>query len=367
MPLDTNIIGPSSKKRVEVVTNDDHNTLLVSTIPYKPYSNSIRFFLSDTYGADMNKNGAASGTPIEVHNGTDNAYWTATAISGTWTFDSTDQAYAGSKSIKSTITVNDDVAQIAKGSNQDLTGYISISGYIYLTKWRVAKNNHVSLYGWNTGTGAMVGTSVYIDDYIDVNVLGSWQKFDIPFFRMSLTNETIDSIRIRTEATGTAPDYYLDDIQIEESGESIVYRVIPNNGEWLHVYSINASIADAYTGFVDTSDATTRPTMPNIPYNGFLGVSTLNNGVTYRRIQNEVVTSSTTIKQTMDLMNFSHAELTGYGSDGTNSWISILIRLSEPLVLKPEDGDRLSMTVNDDLTGLLYFRVSCGCKSEQRE
>lgn len=364
MSLNNYITDPSTGVRAEVTENADKHSLVVATHPLKTYNNSIRFFLNDTYGAEMNQNATAGGTPVEIHNGTDDAYWTATAIAGTWDFDSTDQAHAGTKSIDATDTGNNNIAQIAKGGDQDLTGYVSITGWVYLTAWR--GGNHIELYGWDTGTGVIVGNSVYIDDYIDTNTLGSWLSFSIPLGDLGLTDETIDAVRIRTLTANRPPDYYLDDIQIEETGEPLVWTVEPDKETWLHIYSMNVTIADAYAGTIDTGSSNIVPTMPSIPYNGWLGVSELSNGVVYQRYQSGIIEETFSIKRFADLMTFSDASVTGYGSDGTNTWVSVSIKFTEPIILKEEEEDRISLILSEDLSGLLFYRTSVGAKTEYR-
>jgi len=59
--------------------------------------------------------------------------------------------------------------------------------------------------------------------------------------------------------------------------------------------------------------------------------------------------------------------MTGYGSDGTNTWVTIRANHWEPLLLKAENEDSLSFLVNDDLSGLLHFRISAACRKEIRK
>jgi len=56
----------------------------------------------------------------------------------------------------------------------------------------------------------------------------------------------------------------------------------------------------------------------------------------------------------------------GYGSDGTNSWMTVNVPFLEPLKLDPMAKDRLSITVSEDLTGLLHLRVHSLGYSESR-
>ena len=173
---------------------------------------------------------------------------------------------------------------------------------------------------------------------------------------------TLNALTFRQEAAeGKAPKYYLDDIEFASTGTPLEYCLEPKNGTWLHVNSFQIVIADAYTAKV-----TTDATMPSIPYNKFFGVTILG-GINYRRIVNGDVINSATILNVLDIMSFSQAKISGYGSDGTNSWVSITVTFTEPVVLKAEDKDKLCFVLVDDLSGLLVFKVSAGCKIEQRK
>lgn len=43
------------------------------------------------------------------------------------------------------------------------------------------------------------------------------------------------------------------------------------------------------------------------------------------------------------------------------------MQFNEEVVLKAEDEDKMTLTINDDLSGLLYLRVGAGAKVEERE
>jgi len=57
---------------------------------------------------------------------------------------------------------------------------------------------------------------------------------------------------------------------------------------------------------------------------------------------------------------------TGHGGDATNNWVSVNVQFNEEVVLKAEDEDKMTLTINDDLTTLLYLRVGVGAKVETR-
>ena len=356
MSLKTFIADSASGIKAGVVERFNTNTLAVATTPLTSYGMKVLPFLNETYGADLNKNVTLGGTPATIHNGIDVVLWTASAISGTWTFDSTTVAHAGSKSISGIATGKNSTAQLAKGSTQALTGYVAISGWIYLTAWG-AGTQHLQFFGWNVSTGVMVGNSVNLDAYIDTSTLGSWQKFVIPLSAMGLVGETVSAFRVVVTATTTAPDFYLDDLVIEETGSPIVYTVKPEQGESLLIEKVIVFMADALASTL--ADAA----LPNLAYNKLLGVTALTTGLTLQITRKQQVTGIV-FKQLSDILLFPITKIVGSGSDGTNTWIQLERTFAEPIVLEAIEEDQISITVNDDLSGLLLFKVTASGKVE---
>ena len=356
-------IATGLKAKVTNNNGEEDSALIVATRDLKTYSNEVRFFTNNTYGVDMNQDASAGGVPEEVHDGIDNIYWTGSIISGTkFTFNSADQNHtpAGAQSVKVDNPNINSTIDFAKGGDLDLSGYASLTMWIYVSSdW--AAGDIISIYGWRAG--AQVGIRVSLGDYFNYLGVGVWRKITIPLTDMNLSASTISSLRITNTARSGAksPVFYLDDIEFEQTGTPIPFTVEPARGTWLHVTAFNISFVDAYAGTL--ADAT----MPSIPYNGFFGVADLDNGITYQRQENSVITASATIRRFINLMNYSHATLTGAGSDGTNSWATVLIQFTTPVILKSESKDKLILTLNDDLSGLLFFRVSAACKEESRE
>jgi len=135
----------------------------------------------------------------------------------------------------------------------------------------------------------------------------------------------------------------------------IVFELKPEKGTWLLVKSFQIVVA-----------ATGTAVAPNIPYDTVLGTS-IASGINYKRIQSEVTVSAFTINKFVDFMTLSNATITGQGGDDTNNWVSLNVRFNEIVVLKAEDDDMMTLTINDDLSGLLYLRVGVGAKVENRE
>jgi len=361
MVVNSHITDSATKMTAEVVKNDacGCQALAVATVPYRDFDNKLDFFKNDTYGIEMNQNAGFGGTAIKIHDGTDNSYWTAQDVVGTKTvYNSTDQNHttAGTKSIKCDNLPVGEIFEIDKGSAQDLTGHIAFTMWVYVDKdWKAG--DAVDFYGWlSTGTPAQVGTKVDLSDYFEYTDYDVWHKITIPLVDMGLTDLTIDTVRIKQEAAeGKAPKFYLDDVQIEETGTPIVFELKPAKGTWLLVKSFQIVCA-----------ATGTAAEPNIPYDSLLGTS-IANGIDYKRIENEVTTSAFTINKFVDFMGLSNANITGQGGDATNNWVAVNVRFNEAVVLKAEDDDKMTLTINDDLSGLLYLRSSAGAKEEVRK
>jgi len=267
------------------------------------------------------------------------------------------------RSLDAVATTNGNVAQLARASFVDLSGYTTITGYIFLALWDNRGTKNITLYGWDTGSSVQVGTSININNYVDTNSLNKWHKFTIPLEHMKLSASSIDAFRILTTdiGPGQPPDYYIDYFQIQQDGNPIQYTLAPDLGTWLHVSKVKITIADDYAGTVNNG------TMPSLPYDGFLGVSKLANGIVYQRIQSGEVKFSINISELIDFVQIQGATVSGTGSDGTNSWFALSLDLTEPLILKPENDDILSVIISDDLSDLLFLKISAGCKIETRE
>jgi hypothetical protein len=59
--------------------------------------------------------------------------------------------------------------------------------------------------------------------------------------------------------------------------------------------------------------------MPNIPYDSFFNLPSLDIGFVYQKIQDGETVLSYNIKNHSDIMTFGSSQLTGYGSDNNKS------------------------------------------------
>jgi hypothetical protein len=353
------IKDPATGIEAEVDNSGEKHGLVVATRPLKTFENSIRYFSNDDYGVDMNQDATFGGTPIRVHDGVDSVLWTGSNIVSTVDFNSATRPYLGTYSINfSTWANSGDICQITKGSSQDLTSYSAITMWINVdSNWIT---DSVSFYGWDTGTGLIVGNDIKLEDYANINVYNVWHAITIPLSDMGLTDQTIDSFRFQyVQRVGSPVNFFIDELIIQETGAPIKFTIKPNLGTWLHVYDYTFTFVDAYTGIL--ADAT----MPLLSYDKILN-ETLATGLSYNRIQGGDTKFTQTVKALMDIMEFPGTYITGTGSDGTNGWITIRSIHTDPFILKSEDDDSLSFSVNDDMSGLIRVRISAGCKIEKR-
>lgn len=327
--------------------------LFVYTREYYNRVGQTKAAVNPTFGADMNQDVAFSGTPENVHNGIDNTYWTASALSGTWTFNSTAQAFAGTRSIDATATTANDEAQFEDGTSTDLSGFTAFSGAIYIARWdNTGKNVELEV----RNAGVLVGNSVSLSNYIDTGVLNSWQTFTIPVADFG-TAATINQMVVRTIDTGGGPppDYYLDALAFQETG-SATYTIVPDNSSLFEVTALRFTFVDAYDNRLADS-----PT-PRLAYNQFLALSQLTNGINVTSTVSGKAQFNNTFRSLVDFLTIPGVQIDS-GGDGTNTWLTIDVPFVFPLVLNSTRSDKIEVTLSDDLSGLLLFRtISRGAK-----
>ena len=367
MAINTHITDPTTEQQASVIgadiTNgtDETRALVVATRELNMYENSPKFFVNSDYGINMNQNAEATGLPSGIHNGIDDVLWTASSIAGgKFTFDSTDIAHSGTQSIKIDNAAIGDTMQLDAGSSQNISTYRKISIWANVDKdWK--NGDSISLYGWD---GGVVGNAVNLEDYFTWGDFDNWHDLAIPLSDMALQTANIDALRMTINtAEGKSPKFYMDDIQLQGSsaqGDPIEYVVAPAKSKWLFVDKIKMLFVGVYDSTLANSS------MPKIPYDSFLGLATLPIGITYKKYLDGDVVQSFSLHNVADILSFPDSTLIDTGGDGTNTWLSLTFILSNPILLKNEDNDSISLTVNDDLSSLLVLRASAGCREETR-
>lgn len=347
MAIPVEIAGQDEKgrdARAQVVRKNGHHGIVAYTQELHPKARFTAALLNPTYGAAMNQAPAFTGTPEQVHNGTDNAYWTATALSGNWTFDSTAQNHtpAGTMSIDGTASNNNAEAQIEASSPIDANDYSALAGWIYITGWS-ANGSRKDIDLRLRLAGADVGLTLPLSGYIDTALLNEWQQFIIP--TVDFSSGTIDQLIIDTIdiGGGPPPDYYLDDIRFEETGGFIDFTYSPPHDKVFTITNIANNFVDNVT------EAEARNPL------SFLGVSKLDNGILLRfDVANQVV-QSLPVRCLYDITKFGSVNPVETISDGTTT------HLKAPgfteIKLDGKSRDSVTYRVQDDLSGLVSMEV----------
>lgn len=296
----------------------------------------------------MNQNITFGGTPEIIHNGGTSTEWTGTAIAGTWNF-------ADSGKVTITSANNNDEASFAEESPTtiDMSGFTALTGKVDLDIYNLANNSIILAFDV---AGASVGNSVDLNDYIDTGNFTE-QGFVIPKADLGLTTQLLDGMTIAmTRLGGTKPTVKFDDIQFEQTGTPAVFQATTPLETRYHIDKIRFVMADALDAFVTVAGATENATLPALSYDKLLGVSALSNGIVFQRVQGGEVLFSVALKQLSDFLSFS--TITNAISDGTNTFISMEMDFFEPIVLEGGPGNFLSLTISDNLSGLLQFTAA---------
>lgn len=238
--------------------------------------------------------------------------------------------------------------QFAKGSDITVSNFTAISGFINIDKqW--AAGDSIEVYGFDVGVGE-VGNRVKLEDFINETDFDEWQAFVLPLSTLGLTAGTIDALRFEViTKSGSAPVWYLDDLQVEQTGTPATFKVTTPVGTKFHINEIIVRVEDAFDSTLANA------TVPNIPINALLGISELTNGIVLRLVQKGITTLSTTLRNLGDFLA-NGAVLQSVTGDATNTGFTLHIAFRELLILEGgAENNFLSFTINDDLSGLTRF------------
>ena len=295
-------------------------------------------FLNNEYGNSLNQDATAGGTPVGIHDGLDSILWTGSEVVGSSvTFNSTNRAFAGTQSIRVDGASLNDVWQVAKGSDQDLSSYETLNMHVNVNR-RWTTGDSIAVYGWDTGTGAQVGVSVLLENYMNEFSFDDWQTVNIPLSDMGLENQTIDSFRFeQVGVDGQSPDYFIDALQLLETGSLIRFTVTPDAGKDLYIDAIRLTIVNNVTGAAARN------------YNELLG-ETLANGISIIRTSRQEVIVGRNISDVAEFYaaGFNQVVLE---EGATESTLVLEIKFLPYVLLESLYGDDISFGIQDDLSG----------------
>ena len=351
MTIPVKIADGQTGETVNVHTRNGDAGIVAFTDDLRQYDVQFLPAFNPLLGIEMARDFSFSGTPVGVHNGTDAVQWTGTAITGTkFTFDSTDQANSGTKSVKTNNAVVGNVMEFDKGSDIDLSNYVAITMFIYVSSnWSGLSADSIILYGWDTGTGLQIESSVRLEDYFNEVIFNTWHKVSIPLGDFNLQSSTIDAFRVEVSArSGAGPTFYIDDFQVEEASGAAKFNVVAPQQTIYLIQSISFSFVDA----LDTTLASNS--MHNLSYDKILGLSELSAGIVFQRRRKGTVLFSAAVKSIGDSIK-GGATLKNVISDGTNTCITLETDFISPALLDSREDDAIELILSDDLSGLISF------------
>lgn len=328
-----------------------HAGVLTLTERFLQFDPDVRPFLNDSFGNAMNRSVTFGGTPEGIHDGTDSALWTGAAISGTWDFSDTTNPSAGSNCVSLTSGDNGDTATFSDATETVMSGFETMTGLIRLDTYS-GVNNSISLQFLNNAVN--VGNSINLNDYINTATLNAYQSFAIPKADFGIDAQTVDQINMTLLRTGGAkPTFRVDTWQIEDTGAPLTYLSSAPAGARYHIDRIRVTMVDALAATL------TDGTMPALAYDKLLGVSALTNGLAFRRVQKGKIEQAFTLRQLSDFLSLGAHVVAAFG-DGTNTLLTLEFPFREHIVLEGEPDSFLSITVSDDLSGLLLLHAVSG-------
>jgi hypothetical protein len=348
MAIEVIQVDASGKKMgVKAHERDGYPGAIVYTREFASRVSTTRAFLNETYGNALNQAATFSGTPVLIHNGGDTAAWTAANVAGSWDFADTTDPYSGSNCVSLTSGNNNDEATFS-GSSVDGSNYVAITMQLWLDSFSSASQTIDLQFALS---GVNVGVSVDIIDYINPSTLGEYQGVVIPLSDLGIENESFDEAIITVSRSGGArPTFRLDVFQIEELGGGITFEVSPDARTIFYVDEIKFTFADNVTGGAASS------------YDKILG-ATLANGFIITRITKNGPVVGRNISSVVDFESFGF-EVSAPRDDGTNSMITAQVKFSRPLTLNSLYNERIEISINDDLSGLLYATAIARGESE---
>ncbi len=333
-----------------VKTEGDPTGIVVYSKDLNTFVSTPLFASNPTFGQDMNIDASIGGTPELIHNGTDTVEWTASVLSGDWTFDSTTNPKSGTKCIDATNTIDSNEALFTAPSSIDMSNFSTISGQIRIESFTNPANKHIELRF--RLSGGDIGVSINLEEYVDVGLLNVYQGFIIPKEDLEAGTVTIDEIVIKTidQGPGQPPAYRLDDLQIEETGGGVEFIMQPQKGRFYLATSLQVVMAATLSATV--ADGTAL----GLSYDKLLSLTLLTNGILLQRISNKKIVFSANLKDIKDFLSVGF-NLTSAISDGTNTFIKMENMFQVPLFLDPSSEDQIKFVISDNLSSILHMRA----------
>lgn len=355
MTINSHIIDSKTKMVADVVIPyaydyDKITGLSVYTEPRRKWKHMTSYFYNDAHGIDMNINASSPDIIEKIHNGEDDLLWDAANTSrADFIFNSSTVTYSGVGSIDATATIPGSVCEFTKSTDLNFDNYGNLSGWIYL----------ISVF---TGTinmqfkldGVYVGNSINIGDYVNSTLLNTWQYITINKSDFGTTGTYINSLEISVQSPGI--DFYLDELALTGTLTSTgtqEFCIYPVNNRFTRILAVKYTLVGEYNSTI------TDGTMPRLSHNKLINLDSLLKGIYIRTVVNGEVIFLNRVQMLLDFIEYPCFSIEDYGYDGTYTWVTIYMNLSNKWVtLSPNTTDKMCITIDDDLSGLTRFRAT---------
>ena len=333
-----NLTGKDNKgalQEAQVVNRSNEAGLLVYSKPHLLLNQNPLAFINSSFGSAMNQNGGYSGIPYIIHNGETSSHWIASSSgAGTWNF-----ANAGTITITN---ANDNtIAEFDEptATPVDISGNVAFVMDVLLQEYESTSND--MLIGFTIG-GLPNGIVLSVNNYMNP-VSFAQQTVAIPLIDFELTGATIDGFFIDFARSGGArPAVTFDNIQFFPDGNALEYRIHKNNTRDYIITGLRIVLVDDITV---------------IEHDRFMGLSGLANGITARQINFGKINFSFTMNTMLDLVSLGSTQ-TDHEQGATDLMVVYSLEFSSPILFTGTQEDNyLSVTINDDLTGLTAFQI----------
>ena len=302
----------------------------------------LAFTRMDDGTEPMNVNGSASGTPVNLWNGSGaggdaGADW---AVSGVGS-EQAAAAFAGDDGWDTGVTAQNDITTFDNGSLLDVSAlYGDVQFQINPQAWPATSRLRV---GFLDAANNLVGQWRRVENYTTNMDLGIWQPVSIPIADFALTAQ-VQKLRFEYRIT-SGQRHYLDDIKLVPSGGGGPYRfrvAAPDAVTKYHVSMIVFIVSGPSTGWTSTT---------------FANIGALPKGLILRqrRVSDGEIMWSFNSRDNVELFGRYHPQDDIEFADGT-LLVGFMVKPGKASIVITDD-EVLELVVRDDLSALSAARA----------
>ncbi len=274
--------------------------------------------------------------------------WVGAAVQGSWLFSDSGKVTLTSGANADTATFDANSA-----AAYDPVNFTAFTGKIDLDNYNPANNSILLQFDLN---GTNVGNQIDLNDFISTGNFAQ-QNFVVTTDELGLdSGQLFNGLTVTfTRFGGPQGAFKLDQLQFEASGTPAVFKVQAVPGTILYISDFLISFSD------NVASTVTDGTMPGIDHNAFFGVSSLTNGLLVQVSIKGRVVFSFLAKNFGNFLSSGATFITTI-SNGTNSYATLVVPFKNPVIFTGDDF--VSITINDDLSGLTEFTALARAATE---